>query len=75
MPGFKYDLKRDLSLANEVMASRPAKLADWDSIAVKLSLLFSTNEQPVLLKGRGCRDRLELILKKYQEEDKKALKR
>lgn len=75
MPGFRYDLKHDLALATEVASSRPNRLADWDVVADKLSQQFSTDEKPISLKGRGCRDRMELLIKKYEDEDKKALKR
>ena len=48
---------------------------DWENIAVKLSLLFSSEEKAILIKGRACRERLDLLLMKYREEDAKALKR
>ena len=75
MPGFRYDLRHDLALANEVAVMRPSKLPEWESVATKLSIQFSTDEKPVQLKRRGCRERLELLLKKYQEDGKKALKK
>lgn len=75
MPGFRYELMHDLALATETAASRPNKPAEWESVAAKLSKRFSTEEKPVVLKGRGCRERLELLLKKHQDDDKNALKR
>ena len=75
MPGFHYDLRHDLALVNEVAVMRPSKPPEWESVATKLSIQFSTDEKPVQLKGRGCRECLELLLKKYQEDDKKALKK
>ena len=76
MPNFRWPLLfNDLSLVKEVLSLRPNKPADWESIATKLSTLFSTDNKPVFLKGRACKDRLELLLKKYKEEDEKALKR
>ena len=75
MPGFRYELKRDLALATEVASTRPTKPAEWESVASMLSQQFSTDDKPVQLKGRGCKERLELLLKKYNDDDKKALKK
>ena len=69
------DVDNDISLAKEVISRRPNKPSDWESIACTLSQLFSTEEKPVALKGRGCRERMELLIKKYREEDNKSLKR
>ena len=76
MPSFRWpDVDNDISLAKEVISRRPNKPSDWESIACTLSQLFSTEEKPVALKGRGCRERMELLIKKYREEDNKSLKR
>lgn len=75
MPGFRWDCTHDLALATEVVTRRPNKPADWADLAEALNSAFSTEEKPVQLKGRGCKDRLDLLLKKYKDEDKKALKR
>lgn len=76
MPSFRWpDVANDISLAKEVISRRPDKPSDWESIACTLSELFSTEEKPVALKGRGCRERMELLTKKYREEDNKSLKR
>ena len=75
MPGFRYELKHDIALATEVASTRPTKLAEWESVASTLSQQFSTDDKPVQLKGRGCREHLELLLKKYNDHDKKALKK
>ena len=74
MPGFRWDLKSDIDLCIQVTALRPKKPAEWDELASNLSLQFST-EKNVQLKGRGCREHLALLLKKYKEDDTKALKR
>ena len=68
------DVANDVALATEVTSHRPQKPADWETIATTLSKVFSTTEKSVQLKGRGCREKMEL-LRKYKEEDAKALKR
>ena len=76
MPSFRWpDLSNDIVLAKEVVSVRPAKPYEWDSIAATLSVLFSTEDKPVMLKGRGCREHLELLLKKFKDEDSKSLRR
>ena len=76
MPQFRWpELSNDLSLAKEVASARPTKSADWEKIAEKLSILFSTIEKLVELKGRGCRERLDRLLDKFKTEDAKSLKR
>ena len=77
MPNFRWPLVyHDVSLAKEVYSTRPEKSSDWEVIAAKLSVVFSTRDDKIIsLKGRGCRKRLDLLMKKYKEEDKKALKR
>ena len=75
MPGFRWEVPNDTALAAEVVSKRPQKPADWMDIADALSKSFSTEEKPVQLKGRGCREWMDLLLKKYRDDDKKALKR
>ena len=75
MPGFHWYLEQDITLCIEVTKQRPQKPADWDEIAKVLNVWFSTEEKKVELKGRGCREHLALLLKKYKEEDANALKR
>ena len=76
MPQFRWpELSNDVALAREVASTRPSKSTDWENIAGVLSTQFSTEEKPVELKGRGCRERLERLLDKFKLEDSKALKR
>ena len=76
MPNFRWPwLYHDISLAKEVNSLRPEKPCDWESIATKLSAIFSSEDMPIIIKGRACRERLDLLLIKYREEDAKALKR
>ncbi|KAK3746109.1 hypothetical protein QZH41_015522 [Actinostola sp. cb2023] len=67
--------KHDIALATEVARARPEKPSEWDKLAEPLSKPFSTEKTVVSLKGRGCRERMERLLKKYKEEDAKSLKR
>ena len=76
IPSFRWpDLFSDIALAKEVVSLCPAKPHEWDSIAATLSVLFSTEDKPVMLKGRDCRECLEFLLKKFKEEDSKSLRR
>ena len=75
MPGFRWEMVHDLALAKEVAARRPEKPVGWIEIADILNSMFNTDEKPVLLKGRGCKDRMDLLLKKYKDEDSKSLKK
>ena len=42
------------------------KAVDWESIATCLNLAFSTEDKPVYLKGRGCRERMNRLVEKYK---------
>lgn len=76
MAPFRWpELSHDVALAIEVMATRPDKAQDWENIAEMLSGSFSSADKAVVLKGRGCRDRMDLLLKKYKTDDAKALKK
>lgn len=65
----------DLALAKEVIPWMPEKPADWDKIADRLSEAFSTDQKVVELKGRGCRERMDRLLEKFEKEDAKSFKR
>lgn len=67
--------KYDLALAREVAANNPIKPADWSLIAERLSTAFSSEDNVIELKGRGCRERMERLQEKHKSEDGKALKR
>lgn len=75
MPGFRWELHQDIALCIETCKIRPRRPIEWLKIAEILNDLFSSDSKPVLLKGRGCKERIQLLLKKYDEEDKRALKR
>ena len=70
----RWECDHNLALTTEVVARRPHKPADWNDLVKTLNTSFSTKEKPVQLKGRGCRERMELLLKKYKDDDKKVLK-
>ena len=74
----KFQMASHLSrsfLMKDLISVRPEKASDWDIIAAKFSELFSTDEKPISLEGRASCERLDLLLKKYREQDAKALKR
>ena len=76
MAPFRWPLpKQDLMLSMEVAARNPTKAGDWDAIAKVLRQEFTTDDKPVLLTGRACRERLDRLIDKYKDEDKKSLKR
>ena len=54
---------------------RPEKPLQWLEIAEVLNLKFTTESREVQLKGRGCKERLFLLIKKYNDEDVRSLKR
>lgn len=68
-------VEHDIALCKEVIASRPKKAEEWETIATVLSDIFSTDEVPVVLKARACREHLDLLLKKFRANEKVALKR
>ena len=73
--GFRWDIRQDLALCIEVSKVRPKKPLKWLEIADSLSALFSSDAKEVSFKGKGCKERLQLLLRKNRDEDKKALKR
>lgn len=76
MGPFRWALSsNDLALAKEVAAWHPEKPCEWDAIAETLSIVFSTEEKRIELKGRGCRERIERLLQKFAQDDRKVLKR
>ena len=59
------EMKYDDALTKDVASVRPNKPSDWEGIAGVLSAAFPTDDKPVALKGRGCReclDRLRQVL-------------
>ncbi len=70
-PSFRWPkLVHDIALLKEVVAERPMKAETWDSVADTLSVLFG-----VIVSGRGCREHLDLLVKKFKADEQKALKR
>ena len=63
---------QDVMLATEVAQRRPKCAADYEEIARVLSPIFSEDKKPVVLSGRACRERMNGLISKYLEEDKKA---
>ena len=69
MAPFRWpNVSYDILLCKEVLAQRPWSPVEWESVAETLSEIFSTE-------GRGCRERVDRLLIKYNEEDKKNLKK
>lgn len=76
MAPFRWpDTKHDIALAQEVAAGKPDSSQAWEIIATKLSSLFSTEDKPVELKGRACRERMQRLIEKFKQEDVRSLKR
>jgi len=59
-------------LATEVAQRKPKCSGDYEEIARVLSAVFSEDKKPVVLSGRTCRERINGLISKYLEEDKKA---
>ena len=71
MPPFRWPkVEHDLALVKEYTESRPSKPDEWDEVAKRLSVVFQSK-----VKGRGCREHLDLLIKKHKADEKKALKR
>ena len=76
MSPFRWPLpKHDIMLAKEYAARKPDKIDEWDSIAFVLSSEFATEDKPVVLTGRACKERLRRLLDKYKDDDKKSLRK
>ena len=73
MPGFRWDISHDIALCVEVVKSRPQKPAEWEQLASTLNTQFLAATKDV--KARGCKERLQLLLKKHKQNDARALKR
>ena len=64
----------ELALEKEVVAPlHPEKPCEWNAIAGILSIAFSTDGKSTEIKGRGCRERIERLLQKYAQDDRKTL--
>ena len=51
----------NIALAKKVVCFLPIKPVDWDEITAKLSEAFSAAKGKLVdLKGRGCRERLDI---------------
>ena len=74
MPFRWPNTSQDVMLATEVAQRRPKCPTDYEEIARVLSPIFSEDKRPVVLSGRACRERMNGLISKYLEEDKKALK-
>ena len=72
---FRWSLPQDIALCEEVRNTRPDRLEQWQTIADRLNKAFSTEEFEMDVRGRGCRERLNLLVRKYREEDRKSLRR
>ena len=48
---------KDIALCKEIMVRRSTKTDDWEDIAEFPSNLFTTENNPVQLKGGECRER------------------
>ena len=65
-----FKLVHDIALLKEVVAVRPMNVETWDGVADTLSVLFGAT-----VIGRGCREHLDLLVKKFKADEQKALKR
>ena len=72
---FRWSLSQDIALCEEVRKTRPEKSLQWQKIADRINDAFSTEENMVDVRGRGCKERLTLLVRKYKDEDRKSLKR
>ena len=68
--GLPRHISRERGLSDE---PREAQRLGGHSCQVEC-VIFKKDDKMISLKGRGCREHLDLLIKKYKEEDKKALK-
>lgn len=68
-------IEHDIMLATEVAGRKPTSPKEWQDIADILSKEFSKGSKTVDLTGRSCRERLDRLITKHKDEDKKSLKR
>ena len=69
------ELSHNKALLLEVAAKKPERPADWEDIALNLSLAFCTPNNAVEIKGRACQERLYRLIHKFKNENAKAVKR
>ena len=58
-------MSQDVALGTEVVFARLLTATDWDEIATTLSAALATPQREVDRKGWGCREHLDLLIKKY----------
>ena len=76
MAPFRWpEISNDLMLAREVAAKNPKNGAEWETIACLLSRAFNKDGKTIDLTGRACKDRLERLITKHKDDDKKSLKK
>ena len=63
-------IEHNLALVKEYTEASPSKPDEWHEAAKRLSVAFQSE-----VKGRGCREDLDLLMKKHKANEKKALKR
>ena len=73
--GFRWDLEEDKELCVEVCKVRPEKSIQWLDVSESLNKQFTSTSRDVQHMGKGCKERLFLLIKKYKEEDGRGLKR
>lgn len=73
MPSVRWNLEEDTALCVEVFKMRPESSAQWAEIADDLNRRFQFRK--ISFTDRSCRDRMNLLKKKYKNEDRKSLKR
>ena len=61
-------------ISGTLVSKRPQKSADWIELAEATNNLVTNKEKPLLVKGQGCKERMDLFLKKYKDVDKNAWK-
>ena len=70
MASFRWPkVEHDLALVQEYIEIRPVKPDKWDELAKRLSDAFQCD-----VKGRGCREHLDLLVKKHKSIERKRLK-
>lgn len=71
---FRWHAQHDLDLLKEVVAHRPKRCEDWNKIAANLQHAWGeVVKHPI--KGRSCKELLEVILAHHKAGNAAALKK
>ena len=73
MPPFRWkELEYDTALCRQFVGNKPGKPSEWNDLSSTLSAFISKTKTEVNLTGRACREHMELLVKKFKNDEQKA---